>query len=165
MPTYGNGAILVMHVPYGGRIELCEPYLSLVRRMGARWHRKGGRWHQMGANQLVHMAPIWFTQLSYGPHTSHGAICLPWSIQVPNSSCSSHTANAAPIWHHPPPTSQMAPSASHTAPIQARGSYYLKVYTESRVISHCINVTSDEKRHFGIIKISVASYDRYNRCV
>jgi hypothetical protein len=70
----------------------------------------------MGANQLVHMAPIWCTKLSHGPHTSHAA--PKWChlspmgyagpiqfMQRPYSTCSSHLApsashleHIAPIW-------------------------------------------------------------------
>jgi hypothetical protein len=89
-------------------------------RKGARWHCKGGRWHRMGANQLVHMAPIWYTQLAHGPHTSHAApkwchlspmgyaghihMQLPsGTIRLAPGAHSSHMVHAAPIWNHPPP--------------------------------------------------------------
>jgi hypothetical protein len=80
-------------------MELCAPYLSLVRHMGARWHCKGGRWHHMGAIHLQYVA--------HGSHMVDTALIWPSYIpcgshMVPSVShgvCRSHTAHMAPIQH------------------------------------------------------------------
>jgi hypothetical protein len=76
-----------------------------------------------------HPPPICCTWLLYGAHSSHmasihpmrlpyGAICLPWGMQVPYSSYSSHTAHAGPIWHHLSPTwSTYLPYGFHMADV------------------------------------------------
>jgi hypothetical protein len=74
-----------------------------------------------------HPPPICCTWLPYGAHGSqmasihpmrlpYGDICLPWGMQLPYSSYGSHTAHAAPIWHHLPPTwSTYLPYGVHMA--------------------------------------------------
>jgi hypothetical protein len=73
-------------------------------------------WHPIGACRTLMLPSTSYrhTWLPYGAQSScmapmhpiwlsHVAICLLRSMQVPYNSYSSHTAHAAPIWHHPPP--------------------------------------------------------------